>query len=157
MNALTLYVSGLPRPQGSMRAMTVGGRARIFHADHDDLAVWRGAITHDAAALWGQTPPLDGPVFVHLYFYLPRPASAPKRRQRPDRRPDLDKLARAVLDSLTGVVFTDDARVVQLLAGKYYASDEPPGVRIQCGPLETEIVPGPGPIAVGALPEAGGE
>jgi len=146
---LTMFVAGLPRPQGSMRAMTVGGRARMFHADHNDLAVWRGAVTAQAAELWGDAPPLDEATFALLYFYLPRPPSTPKRRTRPDRRPDIDKLARAILDSLTGIVFTDDARVVQLVATKHFAEEMPPGVRVMCGPTSAQVDPGLGHIAVG--------
>jgi Holliday junction resolvase RusA-like endonuclease len=42
--------------------------------------------------------------------------------------PDLDKLVRAILDSLTGVVWRDDAQVVDIVARKVYA--ETPGVDI---------------------------
>lgn len=35
---------------------------------------------------------LLAPSTVVIDFYLPRPASAPKHRTLPDRRPDLDKL-----------------------------------------------------------------
>lgn len=61
-------------------------------------------------------------------FALPRPRSRPKRDHWPDRRPDLDKLGRALLDALTGIVFLDDAQVVALDPTKEYAGM--PGVNV---------------------------
>jgi Holliday junction resolvase RusA-like endonuclease len=47
-------------------------------------------------------------------------------------KPDVDKLARAVFDSLTTAgVWTDDCRAYGLAGWKYYADPRPPGVLIQ--------------------------
>jgi crossover junction endodeoxyribonuclease RusA len=145
MVALTLFVPGLPIPQGSMRAFVARGRAHMAHDNRDSLATWRASITQAAAHCWGGLPPLDEPVNVTLDFWLHRPVSAPRYRRHPDRRPDLDKLTRAVFDALTGVVFTDDARVVWLLARKFYAIDHPLGARIVLDRmLPAPFDPGPG-------------
>lgn len=45
-------------------------------------------------------------------------------------RPDLDKLARAVNDALTKVIFKDDSQVVQMLIKKVYGFPEGIKVRI---------------------------
>jgi len=132
---ISLFVPGLPRPQGSMRGFKMGDRVRIVHAKTEDLAVWRGAVTQAAVEHWGDVAPLDEAVWLSTTFYLPRPRSAPRARLYPDRLPDIDKLARAVLDSLTGVVFVDDARVVDLVVSKRYATDLPQGARIIVGRL----------------------
>jgi Holliday junction resolvase RusA-like endonuclease len=42
--------------------------------------------------------------------------------------PDLDKLIRAILDALTGVVWRDDGQVVDIVASKVYA--DTPGVDV---------------------------
>ncbi len=39
------------------------------------------------------------------------------------KKPDLDKLARALKDALKGVLYHDDAQVVVLLARKVYAAE----------------------------------
>jgi len=62
---------------------------------------------------------LDGPLSLAVTFWLPRPASV--RRYDPTTRPDVDKLARCVLDALTGVLYADDSHVVELYARKRYA------------------------------------
>jgi Holliday junction resolvase RusA-like endonuclease len=38
----------------------------------------------------------------------------------PTRPPDIDKVARALLDALTGIAYTDDAQVVDLIISKRY-------------------------------------
>jgi Holliday junction resolvase RusA-like endonuclease len=63
-------------------------------------------------------------------FYLPKPKTVD--RQLPSVSPDLDKLIRAVGDSLTdsGVVI-DDSRIVRISARKLYAEGIAPGATIQ--------------------------
>lgn len=135
-SSLKMWVPGIPKPQGSMRAFKMGSRIQLVHAKHADLAVWRAAVSGEAAELWGDAPPLDEPVGVIMEFWLPRPPSIPKKRRHPDRLPDLDKLVRAVLDSLTGLVLQDDARVVRLVADKHYAIDHQPGVDVYVQAVE---------------------
>jgi Holliday junction resolvase RusA-like endonuclease len=95
---------------------------------------------------------LTGPVRVHLDFRpASRPAShyLPANRRRPVRElrldapswyattPDVDKLARAALDSLTGIVFEDDRQVAWLVSlAKWPSPDEVPGVTVTVSPLE---------------------
>jgi Holliday junction resolvase RusA-like endonuclease len=63
----------------------------------------------------------DGAIAVAITFSLPRPVSLPRRVLHHTKAPDLDKLARAVLDGLQGVLFANDAAVVSLAAKKLYA------------------------------------
>lgn len=76
--------------------------------------------------------PFDGPVRLELGFVMPRPKSAPKRSTPAAvKRPDLDKLVRAVMDAVTGVVVVDDSQVVHLVATKRIAEiGEPSGVEL---------------------------
>ena len=41
----------------------------------------------------------------------------------PKVKPDLDNVVKAVLDALNGVVYRDDAQVVNLVATKRYATE----------------------------------
>lgn len=116
---LTLWVDGVPVPQGSKAARVVNGRAQLFDHGSSQLAGWRKAVRAEATVWWGGRSPMVDAVAVQLRFVTMRPASA-RRRQWPGVRPDVDKLARAVLDALTGVVWADDSQVVRLLATKEY-------------------------------------
>lgn len=125
---VSFVVWGTPAPKGSVRAIPVRNRpsgAVIVPDNAPRLRDWTRAVSDAVSRVAEQTGAsvIPGPVRVSVRFLLPRPKSAPKRRRTwPDRKPDVDKLARAVLDPMRGVVFEDDARVVGLLAEKDYAA-----------------------------------
>jgi crossover junction endodeoxyribonuclease RusA len=116
---LELFVPGTPAPQGSMKGFLAGGKVRTVASNGEKLGAWRSAVSRAIDDVYSG-PVWDVPVTVVLLFVLPRPKSAPKSRVYPDRLPDIDKLSRAVLDCLTGLVIVDDARVVALDAAKAY-------------------------------------
>jgi crossover junction endodeoxyribonuclease RusA len=129
---VAFVVRGVPVPQGSSRAFVgkgKNGKPRAFVATeaHTDspLGSWRTAIAQEAREAMGDRPLLEGPLKVWLTFVFPRPAShfLPANSRRPVRelradaptylctKPDLDKLLRAALDAMTGVVWRDDGQV----------------------------------------------
>ena len=84
----------------------------------------------------GNVEPLETPISVYLYFRLPIPQSYSKKRteaclsgsERPLKKPDLDNLAKSVLDGMNGVAFRDDSQIVSLHCTKTYSAE--PGVDI---------------------------
>jgi Holliday junction resolvase RusA-like endonuclease len=127
--SLTWTVRGLPVAQGSLRAFVRGGRP-VLTSTARGLRDWRQAIAWEArAAMAPGMEPLRGPLGLEAVFTLPRPRSRPKRETLPDRRPDLDKLARALLDGCSGVVWHDDAQIVDLRVVKTYGAV--PGVSVR--------------------------
>lgn len=108
------------------------GNKPILTSDNANLAGWRATVTATArAALSADWRPLDEPVRVSCDFWLPSPARP--RWWLPAVKPDLDKLVRAVLDSLADAgVLKNDSRVVEFgLTRKRYADAEhPPGVAV---------------------------
>ena len=75
----------------------------------------------------------DGPIMVEITFVIHRPKRlGAGEREYHDKRPDLDNLVKSVLD----------ARVVKIVADKFYASsDEGPSIElmIQNAPIYTTI------------------
>lgn len=131
---ISFQVHGLPIPQGSTRVWMVKGKP-ITTSSARGLGPWRRLVA-DVAQGYAPKEPWEGPVGIQLHFGLPKPKSAPKtRRVWPDKRPDLDKLTRAVLDALTYVVFGDDSQVVDIQASKDYGA---PGVVIEVRRILTE-------------------
>jgi Holliday junction resolvase RusA-like endonuclease len=124
--ALVIEVVGTPAPQGSKSFKGFRGGKPVLVESCTGVAPWRAAVvraTTEAMKSTGMTT-VVAPSMVVIDFYLPRPASAPKHRTVPDRRPDLDKLIRSTLDALTTAgAIEDDARVVEILARKHYAAD----------------------------------
>jgi Holliday junction resolvase RusA-like endonuclease len=131
---LSFDVLGIPVTQGSGAAITNKhtGKA-VFVQDHrPKLHAWRADIAHAAAnQAAGAFAPRTVPVVMHAIFRVPRPVSEPKRVTAPCKKPDGDKLARALFDGLCGVLYADDSQVVKFSIEKRFArADEAPGVSV---------------------------
>lgn len=135
---LSLFVPGKPAPQGSKRHVGKG----VMVESSKSLKPWRESIRWAVLAERREPDLKTGPVGVLLTFVMPRPTSTPKRRTPPAvKRPDIDKLARALLDALGSAgVWTDDSQVTDLWATKRLAEiGETPGVHITVRSLTEEI------------------
>jgi crossover junction endodeoxyribonuclease RusA len=130
---LTIDVSGEPASQGSHSVIN----GRIVQVNSTKHKKWRNAVAFAALDLvtdgWEL---IDEPLELTVIFYLPRPKSVLDRAY-PAVMPDLDKLVRAVGDSLSGVVYVDDSRIISLTAKKLYADDRGPGAVIRVNTLPT--------------------
>lgn len=128
------HIEGTPVPKKRPRFSTQGGIVRSYtdkgtrnYEDHVNLS---------SRAAMGSTGPLETPVGVYLYVRLPVPKSRSKKRteaalgglEKPICKPDIDNLAKSLLDGMNGVVFKDDSQIVSLHVTKVYASV--PGVDI---------------------------
>lgn len=131
---LDTFVTGRPAPQGSKRHVGHG----ILVESSKAVGPWRTLVAWHVAQAWNQ-PPLDGPVQLHLEFVMPRPSGTPKRSTPAAiKRPDWDKLSRAVCDALTTAgVYRDDSQTVESHVTKRIAElDEQAGCRIQIRPAD---------------------
>lgn len=127
MSELIFTVYGRPEPQGSTRAFVIPGTNRAsITSDNTKLKPFRSEVARMALASLPCAAPMFGKgvaVQVSVAFHFRKPESA-KKRSWPVVKPDIDKLLRAILDSLTGVVFHDDAQVVSLSGFKHYGDVE---------------------------------
>ena len=152
---LKLRVYGTPVPQGSTKAFALrkGGvptGRTVVTSDNRKTKPWRQKIVDEAMAqasyITGWAGREGMPLAVSLVFVMPRPDGhfgtgknalvlRPSAPPRPARKPDLDKLVRAVFDALTDAgIWRDDGQVVQLHTSKVYAhGEERPGVEIEVG------------------------
>lgn len=132
-----VFVPGQPAPQGSVRAINhrSTGRAVVIKDNNATQKAWRSYVRDALIGPDGQ--PLrrfDEAVHVDLDFVMKRPLSTPKRRTPPaTKKPDLDKLVRAVFDAITSAgVWPDDSYAVQLHSSKRLAElGEAPGCLIR--------------------------
>jgi Holliday junction resolvase RusA-like endonuclease len=149
---ITIEVRGLPAPQGSKRPVRLGNGKIGMVESSKAVGPWREAVRAEMQRALESTlfagrdlPAMDGPMAVTLVFRVAR-AKGHYRSGRyaaelkpgaptwPCSQPDLDKLARAVLDGLTaGGAWLDDSQVVKLAARKEYGV---PGCRIEIEQLE---------------------
>lgn len=129
---ITFRVDGLPGTKGSVHAFAFRGahgklRARVVN-DSKKAAPWAALVSHAAALAMEGRDPEAGPVVVDITFHLPRPKShyrasgalKPNAPRFVATRPDGDKLLRSAWDALTGIVFRDDAQIVEWSGTKLY-------------------------------------
>jgi Holliday junction resolvase RusA-like endonuclease len=131
---LTIDVSGEPASQGSHSVIN----GRIVQVNSSKHKRWRNAVVFAALDLITEDwTPIDEPVELSVIFYLPRPKTV-LDRPLPSVMPDLDKLIRAVADSLTDAgIYEDDSRIVRITAAKVYADDRGSGALIRVKTLPT--------------------
>ena len=145
---LDVFVPGNPVTQGSKRLgrNRATGAAILIEDRHAELKNWRAAVSWYAMKYKTVARPVTGPIRLLLTFYLKRPKSHYRTGQfvgmlkdnAPTycgRKPDWDKIARAVCDALTGIIYVDDGQVADPHAPKLYANGAP-GVHIVAETIE---------------------
>ena len=129
-------ISGKPAPAGSYRPVPIrGGGSRIIDTN-PRTKPWQAKV-QDRAMDYMQENKLDkiaGGVVVVSEFYFLRPkyhyhtgrkkggclkSDAPHNYEH-IVRPDVSKLARAIEDAMTGVVYVDDSQIVRHVATKHW-------------------------------------
>lgn len=130
---VNFFVPGLPAPAGSKKAFAHASTGKIVVTDTSGKRGrdWRASVAdHAVVAMQGRGLML-GPVRLLVVFGMPRPkghygtgrnasrlkAGAPKHHTT---KPDATKLLRAVEDAMTGIVWRDDAQVVEQEVRKIY-------------------------------------
>lgn len=120
-----VWVDGIPAPQGSkVVGLTKGGKPFVRESSKR-LARWRQDVEVAVKAKMLSIAPWpswqwDGAIRANFEFYFPITGDH-KDGDLKISAPDLSKLQRAVEDSITDAgLWTDDARLVQAKACKYY-------------------------------------
>ena len=126
-------VPGDPVPQPRPRVSTRGGFARAYVPAGHAVHTYRQAIAMHAKAAGVELT--DEPCEVVVDFVFARPKSHLRKsglaKDAPKLpRPDLDNMAKAVLDSLNGVAWVDDSQVSRLVVEKSYGTEARTTVRI---------------------------
>lgn len=126
---LDVWVAGRPRTKGNMAAGKYGGV-------HDTtVGLWEWVRAIQAAILEHRcNPPAQGAFAVDVTFYF---KGAGRRHHL--KKPDVDKLQRAVLDALTGYIWKDDCMVVEVVARKAYSGSAAEGMSLKVHELAGQL------------------
>jgi hypothetical protein len=135
IHTVKFAVGGTPLPKGSKTARIVGKgpSARVIMAERSNMTTkkrragaldrWSEAIAIRAHAAMNGLSPWPGAVVASAVFAMPIPAghllkSGRIRKGKPLYPPtgDIDKLARAVFDPCSGVVYRDDRQIQRFRA-----------------------------------------
>jgi Holliday junction resolvase RusA-like endonuclease len=139
MPAFTTFVEGIPIAQGSLISNGLGRGLR--HSNEPKLKPWRYAVVNAINASRPQNWDPSLPLSVTATFRFPRPAahygtgrnSTALKPASPTHhivKPDLDKLTRALGDSIeaSGLLRGDQQIVSWNISKRYCLGDETPGV-----------------------------
>jgi Holliday junction resolvase RusA-like endonuclease len=96
------------------------------YADSKTVSAERSLLAQ--ALPYKPATPLEGPLMVTIEAFCAIPKSFTKAQRagaisqalRPTGKPDVDNLAKLVLDALNGVFFADDKQVTMLIVSKRY-------------------------------------
>jgi crossover junction endodeoxyribonuclease RusA len=140
MLLLTIY--GVPVAKGSMKAfMRPGMRFPIVTHDSLQTKPWQQQVSIMAkiGMSEGNAEIIRRPnaVRVQAEFYFARPQRTKKTVNHKTTKPDVEKLARNLLDALTGICYEDDAQVAECSVSK--AFDETPRSVVRVSALEEDF------------------
>ena len=131
---ITFTVQGEPVPQPRPRVSTRGGFARAYVPAKHPVHSYRQKIAAEAtrAGLKPQDEPVE--VFIEATFKRPK-SHLTKKGLKPTApklpRPDVDNIAKAILDSLQDVM-GDDTNVRRLTVEKTFGNDALTIVSVKC-------------------------
>jgi Holliday junction resolvase RusA-like endonuclease len=132
MSVVYFTVYGVAAPAGSKTVgFGKGGQHFVRDSSGKRGSDWRrnvaqaaGIAMHEAELL-----PLEGPLYLIVTFWVPRPKGhfgvkgvKPSSPEHPTTRPDVTKLLRGVEDAMSGIVYRDDAQIVHQVATKKYGT-----------------------------------
>lgn len=132
---IRIVVLGRPQPAGSKRAFKHPHTGRIMVTDDaKGSRPWKQQVA-GAALEHRPVELLTGPLELDVWFIMARPKGhygsgrnssvvKPSAPPFPTVKPDTTKLIRAAEDALTGIVWRDDAQIVDQHAHKRYGEPE---------------------------------
>jgi len=124
---ISFTVPGNPVAQPRVKARKAGNFIQIYTPDKK-VKPYKEAIKLVATQAMVGRKPMEGPLSVAIFFYIDRPKSHTKKQREQDwhaQKPDLDNLAKAVLDALKEVTWSDDSQIAELQITKQWAYIDP--------------------------------
>lgn len=116
-------IAGDPGYEGRARARATPFGATVY--TDSKTRRWKEEVRHAATRAMDGRPMMLGPVRLVVTVYKPRPAYI-TRKSRPNpavwatTKPDWDNFGKAISDGCNGIVWKDDAQVVEATVRKYY-------------------------------------
>lgn len=109
-----IFIPGTPAPKGSTKSFSPKGTSKVITTNaNESTKPWQATVSGWVRESIGPRILYPRPAAVDLAveFVMPRVKSEPKTTRAHTKKPDIDKLARCVLDALTGLVYDDDTQV----------------------------------------------
>ena len=132
-------IEGRGQPQGRPRAVRMGAGVRMYDPPKSKAYKQMVAAKVRSYMKINGIQTITEPLAVHLNLYFTPPKSNSKKRIQAieakeelfTQKPDLDNLAKSILDSCNNLLFKDDSQIVGLTIGKHYGHEDYVDVKIQ--------------------------
>ena len=144
-DSISFRIVGNPTPKGSLTRMPNGAMLQAgTTASRKRFSEWRTDIKDAAVIAMGERSPSKSAIRILVEFALPYPQSSIRKYQMgwwpAVKKPDVDKLLRALMDGLTKVVWYDDSQVIYVTVNKVYAWEGTTGATITIDFLDDEFL-----------------
>lgn len=131
-------VPGPPKGKGRARSTVINGHVRAYTPASTRSE--EGAIRLFASQAMGNSPPIEGPIYLRITAYMPIPQSWSQKKQQaardgrilPTVKPDADNLMK-MIDACNKIIWRDDAQIVEAVVQKYYSTQ--PRLEITVKPI----------------------
>ena len=134
MTSIHFTVYGKAEPAGSKTAGVTKTGRRFVRDANPSAAAWKAEVKQAAGKEMKGRLLLEGPLRLAIYIRKARPKghygtgrnAGTLKESAPGyatTKPDTTKLIRAIEDAMTGVVYRDDAQIVEQTAWKTYTTE----------------------------------
>lgn len=114
-----IHTTAIPQPRP--KARRIGPGIQIYTPNSGPIKLYKAAIAEAFKQVVGEGfEPLKGPLRLSILFVFERPYARMKEEAH-IIKPDLDNLAKGIMDALNGIAWHDDSQVVSLILGKDWA------------------------------------
>ena len=134
---ISFVVPGVPVGKGRPRFAKRGNFVSTYTPER--TASYENLVKVLAMQAMKGTQPLPYPVRVVIDVAICPPASWSKKKRAqalngetyPTGKPDIDNVAKGILDAMNGVVYLDDKQVISLTIRKFYRDSDYAFVRVE--------------------------
>ncbi len=140
---ITFTIPGLPVSQPRQRHRVVGSYVQNYTPTDSPVNAFKAAVKIVASKHLLHS--IEGPVLLRADFYFPRPKSMIWKSklmvsEAKDTKPDVDNLAKSLLDALNSLGRFDDAQIYSLHVRKFIVhGGDIPRTEVSIEPLHKEV------------------
>lgn len=122
-------VPGVPVAQPRQRHAVIAGHLRNYTPTRHPVNAFKAAAQFAARQVYGEGPPLMGPISVEITAIFPRPKgriwkTKPMPRTPKVGKPDADNIFKSLADALTGICWRDDSQLTDVTVRKREAGGD---------------------------------
>lgn len=144
---ISFFVPGCPIAQPRIKARGVFARGRVFARVYEPggktspVRQWKSDLQAEAYKHVNGSL-LAGPLALKATFFFPRPQRL-NRSKDPvgpipyDVKPDIENVLKALMDSMTGIIYNDDRQIASICVEKFFArKGGDPGTRVEISEIQ---------------------